>query len=252
MMGEGGVRNTAIVLSLALHGAVFWSYGERLWRPADTAATSHPIIIARLNIAEPKPAEPRPQAVTLPKPAPPKPAPPKPRVVPSPKPKTAVLRPRPVPKAEPVLETVQQPERPEPRLAEVVEAKIVQTPVPEQPTPTAVAMAGSEPALPDANMIDEEQAAEERRRYLAALQAAIARHKEYPAMARRHGIEGRVEVSFLLLADGDARDIRVSGGPRPLRKAARRAVHKALRFPPPPSGISTPLPVQYAMNFSLR
>ena len=244
MMGESGVRNTAIALSLALHGALFWTYGERIWQPAERPAASHPIV-AQLSIAEPQAAEPSPR-----EPIPSsKPAPPKPKVVQQPKPK--LLRPSPVVQPEPVMTAEQAPVQPAAQELEPVEAESAEAPLVEEPS-AAVAVAGTEPVPSSASEEDEEKAAEELRRYLAALQVAIARHKAYPSMARRRGIEGQVEVSFMLLADGNARDIQVSGGPKPLRSAARQAVHKALRFPPPPAGTPTPLPVQYAMNFSLR
>lgn len=99
---------------------------------------------------------------------------------------------------------------------------------------------------------DQEQAARELQRYLAALRASIAANKHYPTIARRRGMEGKVNVSFLLLANGDIRELRVSGGAKPLRLAAKRAVDRALLFPSPPAQASTPLPVQYAMSFSLR
>jgi protein TonB len=242
-MGESGARNTAIALSLAVHGAMFWAYGDRFWQRHDPAMASRPIM-ARLSLAEPKPAAPQLQASM---PAKPQAESPVPNVAPQPK----ALQPSQVVKAEPAMESMAEPVQPEPDSADVAEAGAVQSTEPQQEAP-AVEVVSSEQALTAVAEEDEERSAEELRQYLAALQAAIARHKEYPAMARRRGIEGQVEVSFMLLADGNALDIQVSGGPRPLRRAAHKAVHRSLRFPPPPPGTPTPLPVQYAMNFSLR
>lgn len=245
-MGEGGARNTAIALSLAVHGAMFWAYGDRFWQRADPAMASRPIV-ARISLAAPQPVASQLQASM---PSELQAESPKPKVAPQPKPRQKPPQPSQVVKAEPVTEAVAEAVQPEPDTADVAEA--VESTEPQQETP-AVEVAGSEPVLTAVDEEeDEERSAAELSHYLAVLQTAIARHKEYPAMARRRGIEGRVEVSFLLLADGNARDIRISGGPKPLRRAAHQAVHRALRFPPPPAGTPTPLPVQYAMNFSLR
>lgn len=244
-MGESGARNTAIALSLAVHGVMFWAYGDRFWQRTDPAMASRPIV-ARLSLAAPQPVAPQPQASL---PAKPQAESPTPNVAPQPKPK-APQRSQ-VVKAELAMAAMAEPVQSEPDSADVAEAGAVESTEPQQEAP-AVEVASSKPALTAVAEEDEERSAEALRQYLAALQAAVARYKEYPAMARRRGIEGRVEVSFMLLADGNARDIRISGGPRPLRRAAHQAVRRALRFPPPPVGTPLPLPVQYAMNFSLR
>lgn len=129
--------------------------------------------------------------------------------------------------------------------------------IPSEET-AADTMVEAESVLPEAvaaasvSETNSQALAQQRQQYLALLQSHIAAHKFYPAMARRRGVEGEVEVSFVLLSDGGARDIRVHGGPGMLRSAARQAVQKALRLPPPPEEIATPLQVQYAMSFSLR
>ena len=43
-MAESDIRNTAIALSLAIHAALFWTYGERIWKPADRPLVSAPIV----------------------------------------------------------------------------------------------------------------------------------------------------------------------------------------------------------------
>jgi periplasmic protein TonB len=248
---QPGVRGFAIAVSLVVHGVVFWSYGDQFWR-TDWSAESSPLptIVARLSL--PAPADnPTPSTeqfqVSTPQVALPKPRPVAP-VIPAPMPEPAVVKPKPV--AE-VSKPVEPEQPPEPEEKSDVIAPTEQTPTPPQTSsPSAVAVA--EPASPttDQSAAEDEEAA--LRHYLAALRAAIAAHKSYPAMARRRGIEGNVKVSFTLLADGNVRDIRVTGGPRPLRNAARQAINRAVQLPPPPAGVVSPMPVQYAMNFSLR
>ncbi|WJW75355.1 TonB family protein [Thiohalobacter sp. IOR34] len=88
--------------------------------------------------------------------------------------------------------------------------------------------------------------------YLARLLAHIERHKFYPRAARRRALEGEVEVSFELLADGRVRDLQLTGGARLLRNAARQAVQEALPLPRPPAAMRLPRRVEYRMRFELR
>lgn len=234
----------AVVLSVAVHAAMFWQYRDALW--STPSAAERPAIVARLSVpapaetSAPQQAKPvsTPEAKSESKPRPK----PLPKVVtPQPVPVVAVSNPvEPAPRSEPV-EQVAEPEVLEP----IAESRPLQT-------SEASVLALAEAVAPVVGQLSEEEAIEALQHYLAELRAAIAAHKQYPALARRRGIEGEVKVSFTLLADGSVRDVRVSGGPRPLRSAARQAVHRAAQLPPPPAGVPSPMPVQYAMDFSLR
>ncbi len=87
--------------------------------------------------------------------------------------------------------------------------------------------------------------------YLAQLLEHIDEHKFYPRSARRRGLEGRVEVSFRLLADGNIRDLRVSGGSRILRMAAEQALQRALPMPTPHSSMQLQQQVNFDMEYRL-
>jgi len=82
--------------------------------------------------------------------------------------------------------------------------------------------------------------------------AHIEQYKFYPRAARRRGMQGVVEVSFRLRADGLAEQIQVSGSHPLLRRAAEAAVEKALPLPLPPEEIDLPMPLRFGMEFSLR
>ena len=239
-----GVRGTAVLLSVAVHAALFWQYRDALW--TTPAAAERPVIVARLSL--PAPAE------TLAPKKPPAEKPRKPVVKPKPVAKPSP-KPRPKPKAlQPVpVAEVSKPAEPEPL---PIEQTVEPEPTPEanpQQASSPSALALTEPAAPIVSeQMSNDEALEVLQHYLAELRAAIAAQKQYPALARRRGIEGEVKVTFTLLADGSVRDLRVSGGPRPLRSAARQAVRRAVQLPPPPAGVPSPMPVQYAMNFTLR
>jgi len=90
-----------------------------------------------------------------------------------------------------------------------------------------------------------------RKNYLNNLLTYIEGHKYYPQSARKRGINGSIEVSFELLNNGEINDLKASGGPMVLRKAAEQAIAKALPFPIPPAEVNCPLQVSYAMQFQL-
>lgn len=91
-----------------------------------------------------------------------------------------------------------------------------------------------------------------RKHYLNNLLTYIEGHKYYPQSARNRGIKGSIEVSFELLNNGEISDLKASGGPLILRKAAEQAIASALPFPTPPSEVNCPLQVSYAMLFELN
>ena len=87
--------------------------------------------------------------------------------------------------------------------------------------------------------------------YFSQLQAYIESRKYYPRTARKQGIEGRVEVSFTLMKNGEASDIHCSGAHRLLNHAASRAIKKSLPFPAPPDDIVLPKKIHFSMHYDM-
>lgn len=82
---------------------------------------------------------------------------------------------------------------------------------------------------------------------LASVRAGIARTLVYPPNARRNGLQGKVLVEFVLLADGWIRDLvlRASSGHSILDGAALSAVQAAAPFPPPGVDVLIDVPVVF-------
>jgi periplasmic protein TonB len=104
--------------------------------------------------------------------------------------------------------------------------------------PTAQAMATTAPSAsssPPANRITENFSA--RASYMQRCRALIERHKEYPVMARRGGVEGTVMIRGSLGRDGSLRQCQLakSSGSCLLDNAALRAVRSVDKFPPAPA-----------------
>lgn len=91
-----------------------------------------------------------------------------------------------------------------------------------------------------------------RQRYFSILLTHIEGHKYYPRSARQRGIEGSIQVSFRLLANGSITNLSASGGPSILRRAAKSSVTDALPLPLCPPEITCPMQVSYAMQFKLH
>lgn len=148
-------------------------------------------------------------------------------------------KPKPKPKLEPKTEPKAK-EKPE----KVEEIKPEPEVVPEQAVATKVAEQIQRGPRKDNASIKKE--------YLKNLLTHIEGHKYYPSSARRRGMEGNIEVSFELLRDGTISELKTSGGPKILRKAAEQAITKALPFEIPPPELNCPLYMSYIMQFELQ
>jgi periplasmic protein TonB len=82
---------------------------------------------------------------------------------------------------------------------------------------------------------------------LASVRAGIARTLVYPPNARRNGLQGKVILEFVLLAEGRIRDLllRSSSGFPVLDAAALAAVEAAAPFPPPGVDVLVVVPVVF-------
>ncbi|MCW8963281.1 MAG: TonB family protein [Gammaproteobacteria bacterium] len=166
-----------------------------------------------------------------------------------------VVAPQPAP--EEVVEPVEETPVPEKKVEPVKPKKIVKkkavvkkrkprevAKLPEEVKPPAKtsplkAQPSARPAVADAVISPASKTGEQdriRERYIQELQKKIIAHKYYPKRAHRRHIEGRVEVGFVVLADGEINDIRlaVSSGEGVLDKAALEALRRAGRFAPLP------------------
>jgi protein TonB len=88
--------------------------------------------------------------------------------------------------------------------------------------------------------------------YYSLLQAHIESRKYYPRRARKLGIEGDVEVSFVLLQNGEASNITSTGGHRLLNQAAIKSITQSMPLPAPPATLKLPLAVTFNMQYDLK
>lgn len=79
---------------------------------------------------------------------------------------------------------------------------------------------------------------------------AIQKKISYPRVARQMGWEGKVIVSFIVCADGHAKDIKIKEGSgiALLDRNAIETVKKASPFPRPPVEAQLLIPIKYSLN----
>lgn len=78
----------------------------------------------------------------------------------------------------------------------------------------------------------------------------IQKKISYPRVARQMGWEGKVVVSFIICADGHAKDIKIKEGSgiALLDRNAIETVKKASPFPRPPVEAQLLIPIKYSLN----
>ncbi len=176
-----------------------------------------------------------------PPPAPVKPPEPvKPKVLPPPQVK-------PIP--QPIVKPVNTPtpiSEPPPVIAAAPKAEV--TPTFVAPTPV---VAKPEPPKPTVNQADLDSA---RNQYGSALSREIAKHINYPGIAKMRGWQGVVEIDFQLDGNGKilSQKIRTSSGFEVLDKQALEMVKKS-NFPTPPevlksSAFNVTVPVSFRLE----
>ncbi|MEJ2345597.1 MAG: TonB family protein [Gammaproteobacteria bacterium] len=221
--------------SLLLHLALFVHTGSRFGADAPPARPRPSVTrLSFLPVSTPQPkSTPAPQTVSKPNPTG-KPPPPGPRPELKPRP-ARPAKPKPSPAPQPTPEPAPPPQ---PNAASAPQL----SPAAAPPGPAAGAAPKQDPQLVQ----------KARQAYLVRLLAHIEAHKRYPRAARRRGIEGRVHVAFRLLDGGNVAQLQATGARHLLRKEAAKAVRDAVPLPPPPPGISLPMPVSFDMVFALR
>ncbi|MEA3544132.1 MAG: TonB family protein [Thermodesulfobacteriota bacterium] len=86
--------------------------------------------------------------------------------------------------------------------------------------------------------------------YLIHIRQMIEKHLGYPARARRLHISGKVNLHFMITANGDIDEapILAESSYPILNKAAIRAVKQAAPFPQPQRKINVELPILFSLN----
>jgi len=93
--------------------------------------------------------------------------------------------------------------------------------------------------------------AAEKNQFLANLRAKINKHKSYPRIAQKRGMQGTVKVEFTILSDGNVGNISVSG-PKVFHSSARNAVESAFPLNVKSAPISLPKSINITLRYQIR
>jgi protein TonB len=96
----------------------------------------------------------------------------------------------------------------------------------------------------------QQSTAAEKNLFLAQVRDRINKHKSYPRMAKRRGMEGSVKVDFTILANGNVSGITVSG-PKAFHTSAKEAVQKAFPISVKDAPLSLPQKVSITLHYTL-
>ena len=91
----------------------------------------------------------------------------------------------------------------------------------------------------------------QKNQFLANIRAKINKHKSYPRIAKKRGMQGMVNVKFTILSNGTVGNISVSG-PKVFHKSARKAVESAFPISVKNAPISLPKSINIKLRYQLR
>ncbi len=165
------------------------------------------------------------------------------------KPEPEVVKKRPAKKIKSKRHKVVQPK------AVAVKKEIIDTkPVePRPPLHRPIALTQVVQAATDTQtMADKERRIKLRQQYLVRIMALVEAHKSYPLSARRRHIEGEIQLSFQVNAEGYVSDIQITGKSSVLRRASMDALQNSLPLPPPPKEILEASHSRFIMQYQLE
>lgn len=210
------VWGSAVVLSLILHALWFYQW-QNQQLGMDAKQLVNETIVTQLKFFKEKPQTPeQPKKKVKVKPKP-KPKPKK--IKPTPQKKLIVEAPEPILDQEDIVEQEQQ---------EVV------MPAASQP-----------PSMP--------RSVDVTKQYLQKLSAHIESNKFYSQAAKRRGVTGKVNVSFVLNTRCELENLQVNGDVHSLLKRdAKQAINESAPFPSPDDLVELPLAVSFIMVYNLK
>ena len=150
----------------------------------------------------------------------------------------------------------------EKKLKEIIEEEELPEPEPEpvpepepEPEPKEIVMDAPlrEPRKEHVEVIDPQE--EAMLRYQDMIRQRIEAHRRYPRWAKQQGFEGTACLSFIVLANGQAKNIRIirPSGFTILDNEAVSTVRRASPFPPIPEKLNrSQLDIEVAITFILN
>ena len=93
--------------------------------------------------------------------------------------------------------------------------------------------------------------AAQKNQFLASIRAKINKHKSYPRIAKKRGMQGSVDVKFTILSNGNVGNISVKG-PKVFHKSARKAVKSAFPINVKNAPVALPQSINIKLLYQIR
>ncbi|WP_188084892.1 energy transducer TonB [Sulfurovum sp. AR] len=91
----------------------------------------------------------------------------------------------------------------------------------------------------------------QKNQFLASIRDKINKHKSYPRIAQRRGMQGTIKIEFTILSNGQVGNISVSG-PKVFHSSARNAVKSAFPIDTKNAPISLPKSITIKLLYQIR
>ena len=91
----------------------------------------------------------------------------------------------------------------------------------------------------------------QKNQFLANIREKINKHKSYPRVAKKRGMQGTVDVRFTILSNGQVGNIVVNG-PKIFQNSARNAVESAFPINVKNAPISLPKSINIKLRYQIR
>ncbi len=91
----------------------------------------------------------------------------------------------------------------------------------------------------------------QKNQFLSNIRTKINKHKSYPRIAKKRGMQGTVNVKFTILSNGEVGNILVSG-PKVFHNSARNAVKSAFPVDAKNAPISLPKSINITLRYQIR
>jgi protein TonB len=91
----------------------------------------------------------------------------------------------------------------------------------------------------------------QKNQFLSNIRAKINKHKSYPRIAKKRGMQGSVNVKFTILSSGKVGNISVDG-PKVFHSSARNAVQSAFPVDAKNAPISLPTSINIILRYQIR
>jgi protein TonB len=224
----------SFIIASLVYTSVFASFLFDFDKKTGDAVQKHSY--QKINLQNYTVARPEPKPQVQPKP---KPTPQKPQKIVKPEP----VKPKKVIKKE-VVQKVAQVQK------EVVKEEIIES-KPEQKTPNATPTPQKQ-VVDTTNVIQKRYSVKEKEIFLNYIRQSIEKNKQYPKVAQRRGVEGKVEVQFTVCERGTLQNLQTNASHKYFDETTKAAIATVFPLHYDLKKVKLPMQLNLVVEYKLR